>query len=273
MRALIISDISCVGRCSVTAMLPILTCFDIEAVPLPTALLSSQTGGIDDFTFAPLGRHHAGIIGHWKRLGITFDAVITGYFAETANFKTALTVKEELGRRDADGKNSCFLIVDPVLGDNGKLYQGMTESFVRAMKRFIRFADVILPNLTEAEILTDSKGAAALEQIAELNRNAVVTGIEIGKTITAAHPASAFSYSVKRSEGVFHGAGDVFSAVFSGGYLSGFGVERSTKLAADFCRRAVVKTVGCDTRLGLNFEAELPWLINSIRKLRAEKAY
>ena len=149
MRVLAINDISCVGRCSLTTSLPIISACGVECNVLPTAILSTHTGGFDGYTFCDLTKELDGILTHWKSLGLQFDFIYSGYLGSIAQIETVLAIK-----KDFLAKNGKF-IVDPVMGDGGKLYAGFTAEYVEKMRELCREADYILPNVTEACYLAD----------------------------------------------------------------------------------------------------------------------
>ncbi len=147
-RVLTIQDISCVGQCSLTVALPVISACGVETCVLPSAILSTHTGGFTGFTFRDLTEDMPAIKAHWLKEGISFDAIYTGYLGST---KQIDYVKDILF---SVGKPQCLRIVDPAMADNGKLYTGFDEVFVEAMKGLCKEADYILPNITESCFLT-----------------------------------------------------------------------------------------------------------------------
>ena len=146
-RILAINDISCVGRCSLTVALPVISAAGVECSVLPTAVLSTHTGGFDGFTFRDLTDDIAPVTEHWARLGLTFDAVYTGYLGSIRQIGLILDASEHFVRPGVP------LIVDPVMGDAGRLYANFDSDFVAAMRTLCARADIITPNLTEASFL------------------------------------------------------------------------------------------------------------------------
>ena len=144
MRVLAINDVSCIGKCSLTAALPIISACGVECNVLPTALLSTHTGGFTGYTFRDCSEDIPAILRHWKSLGIQFDFIYSGYLGNIAQIEMVENIKNQFL---ADGG---IFVVDPVMGDSGKLYAGFTDEYVERMKALCKQADYILPNVTEA---------------------------------------------------------------------------------------------------------------------------
>ncbi len=270
MRVLAINDISCVGKCSLTATLPILSACGVECTPLPTALLSTHTGGFEGYTFRDLTQDIPAILRHWKSLGLQFDYIYSGYLGSIAQIDLVLTCKKEFLREG--GK----LVVDPVMGDSGKLYAGFTEDYVEKMRALCKAADYILPNETEACYLaklpyplTGATAPLAMEVLSALCPRPIVTGVtegerilvyytENGRTSTCAH---------ENVQGFFCGAGDVFASAFVGCLAQGKSEKESVELASAFAaaciRRSALETP--DKRFGLPFEKEIFSFLENLR--------
>ena len=148
-RIVSIQDISCFGKCSLTVALPIISAMGIEACPVPTAVLSTHTGGFTGYTYRDLTNDIPSIADHWKSLDLKFDAVATGYLG---SFEQIKIVSDFFDKFKTDDN---LIIVDPVMGDKGHFYAGFTEDFALEMKKLCSKADVIVPNLTEAAQLLD----------------------------------------------------------------------------------------------------------------------
>ena len=263
MRVLAINDVSCVGKCSLAATLPIISACGIECNVLPTAILSTHTGGFSGYTFRDLTSDFPNIVTHWKSLGLKFDYIYSGYLGSIEQIKLVSSLKAELL---ADGGK---FIVDPVMGDSGKLYAGFSEAFVEKMRGLCREADYILPNVTEACYLaklpyplTKESGLQALKILAELCPAPIVTGItdEKGISIGFFDEAGEPTFlSHENVEGFFCGAGDVFASAFVGCLARGRCVSNAISLAADFVANTIRRSAKevPDKRYGLNFEAEI----------------
>lgn len=265
MRVLAINDISCIGKCSLSVTLPILSACGITCDVLPTALLSTHTGGFTGYTFRDLTSDIDGILAHWKTLGIQFDVVYSGYLGS----ETQIQIVENI-KRDFLKQNGIF-VVDPVMGDSGKLYDGFNEEYVEKMRELCKQADYILPNLTEACYLSNipypktgkqARIADILRNLQQLCKRPIVTGILRDKEISICY-ASEFSplntYVSQNVDGFFCGAGDVFASAFVGALCNGKSEEDAIRLSADFTNASIRRSAleVNDKRYGLNFEKEI----------------
>lgn len=263
-RICVINDISCLGRCSLTAALPIYAAAGIHGNVIPTALLSTQTGGYEGYTYRDLSEDMINIARHFQKLELEFDVMYTGYLTSEKQIDTVIET--------ADMLQAKTLIVDPVMGDGGELYDGFTKSYCEKMKSLCKKADIIVPNLTEACFLTDREYRCvdenAVEEIVaglrELGpKKMVVTGLRKADTkdipeigIAAVDENEIRTEFFRELEGVFHGAGDVFGAAFACGIAKGTDLVNSAEFAHSFTYRAIEITAEdrTDTRQGLNFE-------------------
>ena len=274
MRVLAINDISCIGKCSLTTALPITSACGVECNVLPTAILSTHTGGFTGYTFRDLTEDIGGILQHWKSLGIQFDYIVSGYLGSMAQIDLVADIKREF--LTEKGK----FIVDPVMGDGGRLYTGFTAEYVEKMRGLCKEADYILPNITEAAFLADipypitkDNAQDALDKLLDLCPMPIITGVLDGEEISVRFSdckGKMSTYVHENIEGAFHGAGDVFAAAFVGCLARGVNVADSIALSSDFTvasiRRSAVEVP--DKRYGLNFEMELfPFLekLNSMK--------
>ena len=263
---LTIQDLSCVGRCSLTVALPVLSAMGCQCSVLPTAVLSTHTG-FPDPEIIPLTDHIPSIGKHFASIGVRFDAVTVGYLADPAQAEAVLSL---LRHYKAQGSQ---IIVDPAMGDHGKLYRGLPADHVSAMLAVCREADVILPNVTEACLLTGipyqelsdpdflQKLTRAMLEIAPA---AVITGVS-GKAGSIGFCGGCpenhyFCYETAVIPRQFHGTGDLFAAVFSGGLLDDKSVYDAAAAAADFVKLCVVGTESV-TPYGVEFENQLPRLM------------
>ena len=146
-KVLAIHDISCLGRCSLTAAIPIISVAGAEVVPLPTAVLSSHTGGFTDFTFRDLTADMRPITDHWKKLGLTFDVIYTGYLGSPEQVGIVKDILRDFATPET------LIVVDPVMADAGQYYSLITPDFLTGMRELCQMADIITPNLTEAAFL------------------------------------------------------------------------------------------------------------------------
>ena len=268
-RALVIQDISCVGQCSMTVALPILSVCGHETCILPTALLSTHTGGFGKPVIAHFEDVLEGIVGHWKENDITFDAVLVGYLGSVPAVKAAGKIIDTML---APGGIS---IVDPAMADHGKRYSGLTEEYAREMETLCRRADIMLPNVTEAAMFAGAEPEAELTEpyvrgiLEKLGHPCVVlTGVGYVPGETGAvlwEKEKQFHYVHDRVGKNYHGTGDMFAACFTGALLSGKTKEEAVKTAADFVCRAITVTEKNPAHwYGVKFETVLPELIRML---------
>lgn len=268
-RILTIQDISCLGQCSLTVALPILSAMGNETCILPSAVLSTHTGGFTGYTFRDLSDDMPAIADHWKKEGIRFDAFYTGYLG---NEKQIAHVKHIMNTL---GKDGSYRIVDPAMADFGRLYAGFDNNFVKAMASLCREADIILPNITEAclmtgiayrEIYDEAYIDSLLAALSRLTNAAVIlTGVGFSSNKTGVMVWSDGKkdyYCHEKITGNCHGTGDVYASAFVGSLLRGKSLMEAAKIAADFTFLCIAKTVGDpDHRYGVKFELALPELI------------
>lgn len=262
MRVLAINDISCVGKCSLTVALPIISACGVTCDVLPTALLSTHTGGFPGYTFRDLSQDIPGILDHWASLGLSFDIISSGYLGNVSQIAAVLDIKR---RFLAPGGK---FIVDPVMGDNGKLYAHFDLHFAAEMRGLCREADYILPNVTEACLLAGVPYPAGKVPAEEIVRKIssphtcpILTGVVEGKenAVYYRFGDEIRRFALPNAEGVFHGSGDVFAAAFTGCLARGKNAEESVKLAAGLTTNSIFRTAkaGDDRRYGVRFEEEL----------------
>lgn len=266
-----IHDISGLGRCSLTVALPLLSACGIQTSVIPTAILSTCTGEFTDNTFHDLTTDIEPIARHWSRECIEFDAVYTGYLCSAQQVYSVLSALELL----KDKKT--FLVVDPVMGDNGSAYKGFSVSFPGYMLRLCQKADIITPNLTEAALLTGMpyKGSGYDSEYIEkllkalyerTGAKVVLTGVrfEERRIGAALYEDGEVTYIfAERLPAAFHSTGDIFASVLTGALLSGRSLKSATQVAVNFTSLCIKKTVedNTDPRFGVNFEGCIPSLI------------
>jgi pyridoxine kinase len=267
-RVAAIHDISCFGRCSLTVALPILSAAGIETSVIPTAVLSTHTGGFEGYTFRDLTEDILPVAQHWRSLGLHFDAIYTGFLGSFEQLDIVSKVID--GLKDAD----TLVLVDPVMADNGALYALFPESFPRGMRVLCTKADVIVPNITEAALLTGQPYREGpyepayieglLSRLVELGAGCVVlTGVyfdDIGLGAAVADASGCVQYAMaERVPGFYHGTGDVFGSALLAGLLTEHSLADSARIAAEFTAGSIRRTrdAGTDVRFGVNFEAGL----------------
>ena len=271
-KILTIQDISCVGQCSLTVALPILSACGHETCILPSAVLSTHTAGFSGFTFRDLTDDIPSIQAHWQKEGIKFDGIYTGYLGST---KQVSYVKNILDTMGVDG---ALKIVDPAFADNGKLYPIFDGVYVEAMKTLCPSADILVPNITEACFLADVEYKesydeeyvkALLEKLSKLGCSTIVltgVGYAPGKTGVVVYEQGKFRYyEHKRIEKGCHGTGDVYASAFTGALLKGKDIFEAAKIAADYTVLCIEKTQGDPAHwYGVKFETALPDLLQML---------
>ncbi len=267
MRVLAINDISCVGKCSLSVTLPVLSACGVTCDILPTALLSTHTGGFDGYTFRDLTEDIDGILRHWKSLGLRFDIVYSGYLGNIKQIDVVERIKKEFLKDDG------LFIVDPVMGDDGKLYAGFDDTFVDRMRKLCALADYVLPNLTEACLLADLSYdgydiGEIFNRLKKISPRPIVTGVVENNKNSVFFGEICKRYDTDNVEGFFCGAGDVFASAFVGCLARGVDEENAIKLATDFTSRAIRRSQAevPDKRYGLNFEKEIFSFVLSLEK-------
>ncbi len=275
-RVAAIHDISGFGKCSLTVALPILSAAGIETSLIPTAVLSTHTGGFTDYTFRDLTSDLRPFVDHWKSLGLSFDAIYSGYLG---SFEQLEIIGEIIDKFNTDDN---IVLVDPVMADNGELYGAFTPDFVQGMAKLCKKADIITPNMTEAMVLLGESYTdgpydkvyieTLLHGLSKLGpRYVVLTGVFFdGEKIGAASfdkVSGNISYEFSDMvEGFYHGTGDIFASTLLAGLLNGLQLDKAAQLAVDFTQGSIVRTraEGIDPRFGVNFEAGLPKLIKDL---------
>lgn len=266
-RILTIQDISCVGQCSMTVAMPILSACGHETCILPTAVLSTHTGGFGK----PVVQHLAidGIWRHWKEQGIAFDAILVGYLG---SIRAIDTVSEILDEMLAPGGIS---IVDPAMADHGKLYSGFDSAYASAMLALCQKADIMIPNITEAAMMAGMDYRAVFDEayIDELldripGKNVVLTGVGFTPDRTGAavrRGGEVTLFHTPKVEKSYSGTGDMFAACFTGALVQGKTMEEAASLACRFTLRAIEATAAAPAHwYGVKFETVLPWLIQNV---------
>ena len=271
-RVAAVHDLSCFGRCALTVILPVLSAMGNQTVPVPTALLSSHTGGFNDLYFRDLTDSMTHIVDHFERLDLEFDAVYTGFLGEAEQIRLVQRFLD----RFADEKT--LVLVDPVMGDDGALYSTYNEELCRGMKELCYHADVLTPNLTEACLLTDTPYPDTTrmteEQMLafadELRRGLMafgasriaITGLVTGRGrlgtygYCAEESPDGFLYTQTMVEKSYPGTGDLFACILLGSLLRGRSFVQAVHDGADMTERIMRYTAQYDTPLrdGVAFE-------------------
>lgn len=271
-RVVTIQDISCVGKCSLTVALPLISAMGVETAILPTAVLSVHTQ-FSDFTVKDLQDQIVPIQKSWITNGIDFDGIYTGYLASAEQIDL---VKDFIKAFD---KEDVLKFIDPAMADNGKMYAGFSDTFPKDMARLCADADVIVPNLTEACFLTGmeykesydetyiKEVLGALEKLGT-KKYVVLTGVSLDEDKNGfigydIEKKEYFSYSHEKISRSYHGTGDIFSSVAFGALMNGKDIREALKIAADFVVLSIKETIENDSEkeYAVDFEKVIPELI------------
>ena len=268
-RILTIQDISCVGQCSMTVAMPILSACGHETCILPTAVLSTHTGGFGKPEVIHLTQAAEGMWRHWQSCGITFDAVLVGYLGSVGAVELVHRILDNLV---APGG---VVIIDPAMADHGRRYSGLDEEYERAMAGLCRRADILMPNITEAAYLAGMEYRELLDEgyvnslVEALPCDKVVlTGVGFdGKTTGAMVKDGPLLTHVahRKVGGSCHGTGDIFAACFAGCLMQGKSMVEAAQIAGEFTALAIAETVANPVHwYGVKFETVLPELMRRL---------
>ncbi len=269
-RILTIQDISCLGQCSMTVALPILSACGHEVCILPSAVLSTHTGGFGKPAVQNLTDSMAQTIGHWKQNGIDFDLIYVGYLGSIRAVELAAEIMDTML---ADGG---ITVVDPAMADHGKLYSGLGEQYADAMMGLCRKAHVMLPNITEASMMTGipyreefDPGYVTNLLSALSGNNVVLTGVGFEPGVTGYGvrfgDSIVFGHHPKLDKS-YHGTGDIFASAFVGALACGKELQDAASIAADFTYRCIRITYEKPAHwYGVRFESALPDLIEMLK--------
>lgn len=265
-RVAAVHDISCLGKCSITVALPIISAAGIECAVIPTAVLSTHTGGIDGYTFHDLTEQIIPIAKHWESLNLGFDAIYTGYLGSFEQLDIVSSLFDLIGTKDT------LKLVDPVMADNGVLYKSFSEDFPKGMKKLCAKADILIPNITEAVLMLDKPYQTGpytvnyieslLKELGDIGPNQVVlTGVhydekQLGIAAYDKNTGHIGYYFEDRIEGYYHGTGDVFGSALVAAILKGFDLTEAAAEAVRFTVGSIARTraAGTDVRFGVDFE-------------------
>jgi pyridoxine kinase len=276
-RVAAIHDLSGFGKCSLTAALPILSAAGIETSALPTAVLSTHTGGLEGYTYMDMTSEMRPFMKHWKSLNISFDAIYSGFLGSFEQLDIVSDFFDEFRTEDN------LLLVDPVMADNGELYKIFTPEFALGMRKLCEKADIIVPNITEATLLlgeTYHPGPYSKAYIEDLlfklskmgPGQIVLTGVffneeELGAA-TYDRKTGATGYTlVPKIPGYYHGTGDVFGSALLAALLNGFSLNDSAAIAVRFTANSILRTYNAktDIRFGVDFEHGFPELLKELK--------
>lgn len=275
-RVLTIQDISCLGKCSLTVALPLISATGNEAVILPTAVLSTHTM-FKDFTYKDLSDQLDPITQHWKSQDVQFDAIYTGYLGSVEEIHHMEKIFNMFKTKDN------IIFIDPVMADNGKLYPNFDMDYVKANTKLCGLADIIVPNITEACFMTDTEYKEEydeayikdlLDKLAQLGSKIVVlTGVSLseGKTGIMGYDTEKKEYFSYQNDAVgakYHGTGDIFSSVAVGAYMNDLSIRDALAVAADYTALTIKKTLENPKKpwYGVDFETTIPDLVKALKE-------
>jgi len=274
-RVMAINDISCFGKCSLTVALPVLSAAGCEVCPVPTALLSTHTGGFEGYTFKNLDDQIMPITEHWKKKGIHFDAIYSGYLGSYEQIDYVESIINDFADENVT------VLVDPVMGDNGKLYAGFDKKFAKGLLGLCKRADIIVPNITEVsymldieyrEIYSEKDMDFIFGKFEELDiKHVVITGIHMeDDTVACAvyDKGEIFFVKNKKIEGMFHGTGDVFASALLGAYEKGMNLKKSVEFAVWYVYECILITKERygKSHYGVDFESVLNKFVEKIQE-------
>lgn len=282
-RIAAIHDFSCVGRCALTVVIPTLSVMGYQTIPLPTALLSSHTGGFEGLYFRDLTADMHHISAHFDRLSMTFGSIYTGFLGSEEQISMVREFIKRFGSTPDETGKAPLILIDPVMGDDGVLYATYTQALAEGMRELSTHAEVLTPNFTEACFLTDTPYLdtatltdgeveeyvlSLLEKLSHICRGKiVVTGIALsgGIVANAGRDSDGRIFWVKRmcQDISYPGTGDIFASVLLGALMQGDDFEAACTRAADFIVLLITESQKIDTpvRMGVALEAHLGALL------------
>lgn len=276
-KILTIQDISCFGQCSITVALPIVSAFGIETAILPSAVLSTHTAGFTDFTVRDLTEDLPEIRKHWEKEGIYFDAIYTGFIASIEQLDYIKNIIDS--RLKPDG----LVFVDPAMADHGEFYNGFNQEFADKMGELCKLGDYILPNTTEAcyllhrpwkEEFTREEMLDIASELSDFTKKHVIlkgdTNEEkkLGMIVLDKQESSTDIVYNDKIDYVSHGTGDVFASAFVGSTMLGKSPSQAAKIAGEFTKRAIEKTIGDENhKYGVKFEQVIPELYDLLESI------
>lgn len=275
-RVAAIHDISGIGKCSLTAAIPIISAAGIETAVMPTAVLSTHTGDMKGYTYRDLTEDLVPFAKHWSSLDVVFDGIYSGFLGSIKQVDIVCDFIDEF-RTD-----NTVVVVDPAMADGGKMYKTFDDFFAKEMICLCKKADILVPNITEAAFLVGEEYKESphtkeyignlLSRLLELGPSKIVlTGVSfndncIGCAVKCKESDETVYFNSEKYSGVYYGTGDIFASALTGAYLRGKDIFQSAEIALDFTCSAIKRTfeAGTDTRLGVNFEQGLAEYIKSL---------
>lgn len=277
-RLIAINDISGFGKCSLTVALPIISAAGVETVCMPTAVLSTHTGGFTGYTYRDLTCDMPAMGEHWKSIDIRPDAIYTGFLGSFEQIDIVKKLADDFKREDN------LFIADPCMADHGKMYTVFDMKFAKAMTSLCSKADIILPNITEACFMVDEEvieGVQTEEYIKRLlnklldmgTKNVILTGVSFEESKLGAacmgQDRVPHYYFENKLDGTYHGTGDVFASSFCGALLNDFSLHEAMGIAVRYVCDCIKRTQTMDRpiRYGVDFERGIPFYIKELGKV------
>lgn len=275
-RIAAVHDISGIGKCSLTAALPVLSAAGCEAAVIPTAVLSTHTGGFNEYTYRDLSDDMLNIAKHWRKCGFEFDAFYSGFLGSTAQIDIVLQI---IGTICSD---KTLILIDPAMADNGRLYSTFAPDFPKYMKLLCKRADIITPNITEICLMTGNEyksgpyDKAYIEKLLNDGKDLcggkiLLTGVyfdydSLGCAVFDAANGKTEYIMAEKCKGFYHGTGDMFASAFLAALMNDMALEKSAKIAVDFVRECIIETQkeGNPIAYGVYFERALPYLMKRL---------
>ena len=277
-RLVAINDISGFGKCSLTVALPVISAAGVETICMPTAVLSTHTGGFTGYTYRDLTCDMPDISAHWKSIDLKPDAIYSGFLGSFDQIDIVKKFAEDFKREDN------LFIADPCMADHGKMYAIFDEIFAKAMAELCSKADIILPNITEACFMTETEFVSGLhtEKYIEtlLNKlldmgakNVILTGVtfeedKLGAVFMGQDRVAKY-YFQERLPGMYHGTGDVFASSFCGAILNGISYYDAMGIAVRYVCDCIKRTQSMENPItyGVDFERGIPFYIKELGKI------
>ncbi|WP_407374756.1 pyridoxamine kinase [Methanobrevibacter sp.] len=276
-KILTIQDISCFGQCSITVALPVVSAFGIETAILPSAVLSTHTSGFTDFTVRDLTEDLPEIRKHWEKEGIDFDAIYTGFIASAEQLDYIKDIIDSRLKQDG------IVFVDPAMADNGEFYSVFDQEFADRMGELCKLGDFILPNTTEAcfilhrpwkEKFTKEEMLEMARELSQFTKRYVILkgyeneNHEMGMIVLDKVEDRVEIVYNEKVDYMSHGTGDVFASSFVGSVMVGKSPEAAAKIAGEFTKKAIEKTIGDETHTyGVKFEQAIPELYDLLKSI------
>lgn len=263
-KCAVINDLSGFGKCSLTASIPIISAMGSSVHPLPTAVLSNQTA-YDSFKSVPLTEYMPAFIAEWKKLGVSFDGILTGFVTDERQIDIISAFIDEFKAENT------VVLVDPVMADNGHLYDGYTNEMCEKIKALCRKADIITPNIAELAFIAEEEYSEDYDCIISYGKKLIAKGIR-KVVVTGCKENDTISNIVFDGDdirkatsgligGYFSGTGDVTASVIMGGILKGLSLFESAQLATEFISKVIQNTDCVNHNDGIDFEKFLEDLI------------